>query len=97
VFPQTIGTEAGTEAGADAHYRVDIEVQRFESAPGTAATLDAAWTVRRAKDGREERGHSRVREPVRNAGYEALAAAHSRALGRLSQDIADVIRRLETP
>jgi len=82
-------------AGAD--YRVAVEVQRFESVPGTSATVDAAWSVRRTKDGREERGRSSVREPVQNAGFEALAAAHSRAAGRLAQDIADVIRRLEKP
>ena len=30
---------------ADVNYRVGIEVQTFESAPGQAATLDAVWTV----------------------------------------------------
>src|SRR5258708_22061623 len=34
---------------ADAQYRVAVEVQRFESAPGTAAVLDATWTVLRKK------------------------------------------------
>jgi hypothetical protein len=38
-----------------------------------------------------------VREPVQDTSYEALAAAHSRALARLSQDIADAVKPMERP
>jgi uncharacterized protein len=79
----------------DADYRVSIDVQTFESAPGDAATLNALWMVRRVKDGKIETGRTAVREASTNAGYESLAAAHSRALGRLSVDIAETIRRFE--
>ena len=79
----------------DADYRVAIEVQSFDSAPGDAATLNAVWVVRRTKDGRAQTGRTSVREPTGTAGFEALAAAHSRALARMSQEIADVIRGLE--
>ena len=48
----------------DADYRAAIEVQRFESALGAAATLDAVWTVRRAKDGKSQTGRTTVREPA---------------------------------
>jgi hypothetical protein len=80
---------------ADADYRVAIEVQSFESAPGEAATLNAAWIVRRTKDGKAQTGRTTVREPTQEKGYGALAAAHSRALARLSQDIADAVRALD--
>jgi uncharacterized lipoprotein YmbA len=80
---------------ADADYRAAIEVQSFESAPGEAAILDAVWTVRRTKDGKAETGRTTVREAVQEKGYDALAAAHSRALARLSRDIADAVRALE--
>lgn len=80
---------------ADADYRVAIDVQTFESVPGEAATLGALWTVRRAKDGKTESGRTAVREPSHQQGYDALAAAHSRSLARLSQDIADAIRALD--
>jgi len=80
---------------ADADFRAAIEVQTFESAPGEAATLNAAWLVRRTRDGRTEAGRTSVREPTADRSYDALAAAHSRALGRLSQDIADAIRALD--
>jgi uncharacterized lipoprotein YmbA len=79
----------------DADYRVAIEVQSFDSAPGDAATLNAVWVVRRTKDGKAQTGRTSLREPTGAAGYDALAAAHSRALARMSQEIADVIRNLD--
>ena len=79
----------------DADYRVAIEVQSFDSMLGDAATLNAVWVVRRTKDGKAQTGRTSVREPTGAAGYDALAAAHSRALARMSQEIADVIRGLE--
>ena len=86
LYPQTLS--------ADADYRAAIEVQSFASAPGEAAMLDAVWTVRRMKDGKTETGRTTVREPVQEKGFDALAAAHSRAVGRLSQDIAGAVRAL---
>ena len=86
LFPQTMSSNAD--------YRATIEVQRFESAPGEAAMLDAAWTVSRAKDGKSQTGRTTVREVAPDKGYDALAAAHSRALARLSQDIADAVRAI---
>ena len=80
---------------ADADFHVAIEVQSFESAPGEAATLNAVWIVRRAKDRNAETGRTTVREPVAAKGYDALAAAHSRALGRMSQDIADAVKGMD--
>jgi uncharacterized lipoprotein YmbA len=79
----------------DADYRVAIEVQSFDSAPDTAATLNAVWIVRRTKDGKSVTGRTTISEPTAAAGYEALAAAHSRALARMSQEIADAIRVLD--
>jgi len=70
-------------------------VRRFESVPGEAATLDAVWTLRRTKDGKSQTGRTTVREPAPEQGYDALAAAHSRALARLSRDIADAVRSLD--
>ena len=81
--------------GADADYRAGIDVQSFQSTPGEAAIVDAVWTVRRAKDGSTQTGRTTVRETVPDKGYDALVAAHSRALARLSQDIADAVRALE--
>jgi len=82
---------------AGARYRVLIDVLRFESAPGDAATLDAVWTVRSTKDGTTRSGRTTVTEPVPDREYATLAAAHSRALGRLSTDLAGAIRAMAPP
>lgn len=79
----------------DADFRVAIEVQSFDSALGDAATLNAVWIVRRTKDGKAQTGRTTLREQAGAAGFDALAAAHSRALAQMSQDIANAIRGLE--
>jgi hypothetical protein len=87
LFPQMLA--------ADADFRVAIEVQRFDSTPGEAAVLDAVWIVRRAKDGKSDTGRTTVRETVQEKSIDALVAAHSRAMARLSQAIAAAVRTLE--
>lgn len=71
----------------EAEYRVAVEVQRFESVPGSHALFDAAWTVRRSRDGASTAGRTTVREKVGDGSYESLAAAHSRAVGQLGADV----------
>ena len=78
----------------DADFRVAIEVQTFESVPGDAATMNALWAVRRTQDGKTESGRTSVREATADKSFDALAAAHSRALSQLSQDIAAAVRTL---
>jgi uncharacterized protein len=80
---------------ADADYRAVIEVQSFQSVPGDAAILNALWTVSRMKDGKTQTGRTTVREAVPDKGYDALAAAHSRALAQLSRDIAAAAAALD--
>ena len=80
---------------ATADYRVAIEVQSFGSVVGEAATLDAVWIVRRTKDGKTQSGRTTLSEPAPEKTYEALVAAHSRALAHMSQAIADAVRTLE--
>jgi len=82
-------------ASSGARYRVAVDVMSFESAPGDSATLDAVWIVRSEKDGPPRTGRTTATEAVRENGYPALVAAHGRALGRLSADIAGAIRELE--
>ena len=79
-------------ANFDPAYHVTIDVQRFDSIQGEAAVIEALWTVRRAADGKTRAGRTVAREPVQGKGFDALAAAHSRALARMSSDIAEAIR-----
>ncbi len=87
VFPQAVI--------ADASYRVVIDVLAFESEPGKAATLEVLWTVRSPKDGQSLRRRTAIAEPAPGGDYADLATAHSRALGRLSAEIAAAIREME--
>jgi hypothetical protein len=75
-----------------ADYRVTIDVQRFESIQGQAATLEAVWTVRKTAGGEIRTGRTVAREPTQGQGFDALAAAHSQALAKMSSDIAAAIR-----
>jgi uncharacterized lipoprotein YmbA len=87
--PEVASAELGNFAP---DYRVTIDVQRFESVQGQAATLEAVWTVRKSAGGEIRSGRTVAREPVQGQGFDALAAAHSRALARMSADIASAIR-----
>jgi uncharacterized lipoprotein YmbA len=78
-------------ADFDAAYRVTINVQRFESVKGEAALVDAAWAVRSA-GGKTRSGRTIAQEAVQGEDFDALAAAHSRALAKVSGDIAAAIR-----
>jgi uncharacterized lipoprotein YmbA len=78
----------------DTDYLVTIGVQRFDSALGDAATIEVLWTVRPPKGGAPRSGRSVVREPAGAAGYDALVAAHSRALAAVSRDIAEALRTM---
>jgi uncharacterized protein len=88
----TPNVAAAPLANFDPAYRVTIEVQRFDSAPGQAALLEAVWTVRKASGGVTRSGRTVAREAVQGDGFDALAAAHSRALAKMSGDIAAAIR-----
>ncbi len=76
-------------------FRVEIEVLRFESAPGDAALLDVFWTVRGKSEKDLRTGRTTSRESVTDKSYDALAAAHSRALGQLSSDLSEAILEIE--
>jgi hypothetical protein len=79
-------------AGFNPAYSVTINVQRFESVKGEAALLDAVWAVHSTADGTTRSGRTIAREVVQSDNFDALAAAHSRAIAKLSGDIATAIR-----
>ena len=78
-------------ANVDPAYRVAIDIQKFESVPGKSVLVDAAWAIRKPAGGATT-GTTRASEPVTGAGFDALVAAHSRALAKVSSDIAAAIR-----
>lgn len=76
--------------------RVALDVQRFETWPGDAAVIDVLWVVQRVAGGPARTGRSLVREASTAPGVEPAVAAHSRALARVSADIAAAIRAQST-
>jgi len=79
-------------ANFDPAWRVTIDVQRFESVRGGSVLVEAVWAVRKVSGGATRAGRTVARETVAGEGFDALAAAHSRALAHLSRDIAAAIR-----
>jgi uncharacterized lipoprotein YmbA len=108
VISTDLGVMLGTSRAASAPvpnfgpaYQVTIRIERFESALGGGkmageALVDAVWTIRNPSATSVDTGHTVAREPARGSDFEALAAAHSRALARVSSDIAVAIRMAET-
>lgn len=77
--------------------QVAIDIQRFESQRDAAhmqgsVLIDATWLIRRADGSTVQAGCTQASEPVSGEGFEAFAAAHSRALAQISGDIAAAIR-----
>ncbi|CAG9237904.1 ABC_trans_aux domain-containing protein [Paraburkholderia tropica] len=74
-------------------YRVSVNVQRFESWPGSHALIDAVWSVRSLDSQTVMTCRTVLDEPV-GASYDALVAGHRDAVGALSQSIASGLRAL---
>jgi uncharacterized lipoprotein YmbA len=76
-------------------YQVAVDVARFDAELGGNAWLIARWTVFGGRDKKVlfmER--SRISETSDDHGYDAMVAAQSRALARLSREIADAIKNI---
>ena len=73
-------------------HRVTIDVQRFDSIPGDSVLVEALWAVRPTAGGDVRSGRTVAREAVQGKTIDAVAAAHSRALAKVSTDIAAAIR-----
>jgi uncharacterized lipoprotein YmbA len=74
-------------------YRVSVNVQRFESWPGSHSLVDAVWSVRSLDTQSVMTCRSVINEPVGD-GYDALVVGHRRAVESLSQAIASGVRAL---
>jgi hypothetical protein len=73
-------------------YQVTIDIQRFESVPSKSVLVEAVWVVHKSAGGTAQSGRTIAGEPVSGNGFDALAAGHSRALAKVSGDIAAAIR-----
>ena len=69
--------------------RIKVELQRFDSSPGSYALIDATWTILPLKGEGVITCRSRINEGA-GQGYEGLVAGHQRALSELADRIASV-------
>ncbi|MCX4160379.1 MULTISPECIES: membrane integrity-associated transporter subunit PqiC [Paraburkholderia] len=74
-------------------YRVSVNVQRFESWPGSHALIDAVWSVRAVRTQAVMTCRSVISEPV-TGGYDALVDGHRRAVQDMSAQIATAVGAL---
>jgi uncharacterized lipoprotein YmbA len=73
--------------------RVLLSVTRFDGNLGDKVFLDAGWIILEGPDKKEGVSQmSRIVEPVNGPDYEALTAAQSRAVERLSREIAKALK-----
>ena len=74
-------------------YQVVLEVVRCDGRLGEAAWLVARWTIFRGPDKKLlTMQRSNINEPVTGPDYAALVAAQSRAVAKLSQEIAAALK-----
>lgn len=79
-------------ANLDPAYRVALDIQRFQTVPGKSVEIDAVWVIRKTADNTSLSGRTVAEDPVTDGQFDSLAAAHSRALAKVSTDIAAAIR-----
>lgn len=75
-------------------YRVEVFVNRFEGTLGDSVLLKAQWDVFTHDGSLLLKRESLVREHIHGDSYDALVAAMSNALERLSRDIAGGLRSI---
>ena len=74
-------------------YRVSMNVQRFESWPGSHALIDAVWSVRAVRGTAVMTCRSVVSEPV-SGGYDALVDGHRAALQQIALQVASAVKAM---
>ncbi|GAB4058309.1 PqiC family protein [Uliginosibacterium sediminicola] len=81
-------------AASSAPWRVLIDVQRFDVAPGEAASVELSWTLLRDADGARSMWRSSASEPLASNSTPAqMAAALSRALDQIAQQMATQLKQ----
>lgn len=78
-----------------AKFQITLDVIRFDGSLGGDVSLIVRWAILEGKERKVVFLHkSVIIEPSGEKGYEGMVAADSRALEKLSREIADAIRKL---
>jgi uncharacterized lipoprotein YmbA len=89
----TVAVQADN-ASHDATYLLYIDVTRFDSVLGDAASIDLNWSLRRPSGEQLKAGRSVTRVAVHGAGFEDLVVADAQGLVNISDEIAIKIKDL---
>jgi uncharacterized lipoprotein YmbA len=74
-------------------YRISVQVQRFETWPGSHVLIEAVWSIQPSNGQETMTCHNIASQPV-SAGYDAIADGHRQALQRIATQIARALREL---
>jgi uncharacterized lipoprotein YmbA len=103
VLAANLGRLVGTErvqrhpwrASRDVEIAVEVDVERFDGERGGSVVLDANWRLR--SEGAPVQRAAHIVEETRGGDYADLAAAMSRALARLSTEMATAVSSVRQP
>jgi uncharacterized protein len=82
------------ESEVPVSYRVQVRVVSFEGTPGDSVLLRAQWSIVTKGKGILLMKESSISEQMNGSGYDALVASMSRAIEKLSREVADGIMSL---
>ena len=75
-------------------YQITVDVIRYDGRLGDAAYLEARWSILQGQEKKLfKMNRSSIREPVTGPDYGDLVAAQSRAVAKLSREIAAAIQQ----
>lgn len=80
----------------DANYRIAVDITRFDALPGEAVVVQALWVITPATHTAGTTGQSAIREVTRGSGYDDLAAAYTRAIKHIGDEIATALSLLRS-
>ena len=86
--------DARSSPGDAAPWRIDVDVRRFESAPGAEARSEGSWSATRRAPAARVTCSWAIREPIGD-GMLALAAGHRRVVERLANSMAAALQAAE--
>jgi uncharacterized protein len=101
VFADDIGTLLSTDRiylypwrlSVPIDFQIVLDIVRCDGRLGDAAYLEARWSIFRGPEKKLLKTYrSNIREPVTGSDYPTLVAAQSRAVAKLSQEIATAIQ-----
>ncbi len=87
------------EAAFGVDYRITLEVLQFDGVPGDSVTLRARWAIAPPAGEAAAVGSFEAVQVIvgGDPGYDALVAAHSALIAKLSTEIAEKLRDLRAP